>query len=382
MASQQESSRHREWMRRAIREAKRARGRTHPNPLVGCVIVRDGELVATGHHQGPGRAHAEVAALDQLDGEAEGSEVYVNLEPCRHHGRTSPCTDALIEAGVERVVVGVIDPDERMRGEGVRQLREAGIEVVVGVLEREARRVNEAYFKYIEQGVPWVSVKYAMTLDGKIATASGDSAWVTGEKARRRVHRLRDRYDAIMVGTGTLISDDPRLTCRVDGGEDPTRIVLDGGLAAPLDSNVYRERKSGGESAPETIVAAGADRLEEAEVAARAERLRERGIEILAIEQSDAGWLELQPLLEALAERGLVRLFVEGGGRLIGSLFDGGHIDYVYAFVAPKLLGGAAAPGPNRGAGLEEMRRARELTDPEVERLDSDLLIHGHLATS
>jgi diaminohydroxyphosphoribosylaminopyrimidine deaminase/5-amino-6-(5-phosphoribosylamino)uracil reductase len=369
-------------MRRAIREARRAEGRTHPNPLVGCVIVRDDEVVATGHHEGPGAAHAEVAALEQLDGSAEGCDVYVNLEPCRHHGRTSPCTDALIDADVERVFVAVIDPDERMEGRGVQQLREAGIEVVVGVLEEEARQLNEGYFKYVREGIPWVSVKYAMTLDGKIATASGDSSWVTGEEARRRVHEFRDRYDGIMVGTGTLVSDNPRLTCRIKEGEDPTRVILDAGLDAPLDLNVFRETTRSGEPAPDTLVVVGEDRLERSEVARRADTLRERGLEIIPVGETDQGFLDLGELLEELAAREIVRLFVEGGGRLIGSLFDGDKIDHVYAFVAPKLIGGADAPGPNRGSGRPTMKGAADLADPDIERLGSDLLISGRLEQS
>ncbi len=382
MASPQESTRHRERMRRAIQEARRAEGRTHPNPLVGCVITRDAEIVATGHHKGPGAAHAEVAALEQLDGPAEGCDVYVNLEPCRHHGRTSPCTDALIEAGVSRVFVAMIDPDERMQGEGVRQLREAGIEVVDGVLEEEARRLNEGYVKYVREGIPWVSVKYAMTLDGKIATTSGDSAWVTGEEARRRVHEFRDRYDGIMVGTGTLVSDNPRLTCRIEGGEDPTRVILDAGLEAPVDSKVYRETTESGEPAPETLVAVGEGKLERREVAQRAGTLRDRGLDILAVRETERGLLDVQDLLEELAARDIVRLFVEGGGRLIGSLFDRGDIDNVYAFVAPKLIGGADAPGPNRGSGRPTMKGAADLADPEIERLGRDLLVSGRLEHS
>lgn len=380
MASANESSRQRQLMRRAIREARRADGRTHPNPMVGCVVVRDDQVAATGFHSGPGRKHAEAAALDSLDRNADGCEVYVNLEPCCHQGRTPPCTDRLVEAGVDRVVIGVIDPDPRMSGEGVRQLREAGIEVVTGVLEQECRALNRAYFKYIEQGRPWVSVKYAMTMDGKIATATGDSAWVTGEAARRRVHELRDRYDAIMVGTGTLKSDNPRLTARIEDGEDPVRVILDTRLEAPLDSNVYQESDGGKEDdPPETIAVVSADRLTEPEVETRAETLRNRGLEILPVEENDRGLLAVDALLEELAERDLVRLFVEGGGRLIGSLFDAGAIDHVYAFVATKMVGGRDATGPNQGTGLEMMADAVELADREIERLGEDLLISGDL---
>mgnify|MGYP006283283811 CR=1 FL=1 len=382
MAPDDSSNSHRELMRLAIEEAQRAKGSTHPNPMVGCVILRDGEIAATGYHAGPGRAHAEVDALEALDGSAEGCDVYVNLEPCCHHGRTAPCTDALLEAGVDRVFVGVIDPDPRVSGEGVRRLEERGVEVVEGVLEEESRRVNKAYFKYMTEGLPWVSAKFAMTLDGKIATRTGDAAWVTGERARRRVHELRDFYDGIMVGTGTLKSDNPRLTARIEGGRDPKRIVLDTRLAASLDSNVYLGDVDDEESIPETFVAVGREAVDDPEIARRAETLRERGVEVLEIETDANGLLSLDPLLESVADSGIVRLFVEGGGRLIGSMFDAGHIDRVYAFVAPKLVGGGDAPGPNDGAGVAAMADAMELVEPTFERIGADFLISGDLRRS
>lgn len=367
-------------MRRAIGEARRAEGRTSPNPMVGCVIAREGSVVATGYHEGPGRRHAEVAALEELEGSAKKCDMYVNLEPCCHHGRTPPCTDELVDSGVERVFVGIEDPDPRVCGGGIRRLREAGIEVVVGVLEEESRALNRGYFRYIEEGRPWVSVKYAMTLDGKIATHAGESAWITGEEARRRVHELRDVYDAIMVGTGTFASDDPRLTSRIEGGVDPIRVVLDARLEGSLDSNLYAV----GTDDPETLVVVG-EGVEEERVASgngaaeKGEILRERGLELIPVSVGEEGWVNLGEVLEELAERGIVRLFVEGGGALIGSLFDRGLVDRVYAFVAPKIVGGREAPSPVEGRGVAEMSRAAELIDGELESLGADWLISGDL---
>lgn len=371
MASDDASNRDEALMRRAIREARRAVGRVSPNPLVGCVVAEEGSILATGFHSGPGEPHAEIAALESLDGSAEGADIYVNLEPCCHHGRTPPCVDALLEAGVGRVVVAMRDPDPRVDGDGLRQLRRAGVDVEVGLLEEEARRLNRAYLRYMTEGRPWVTVKYAMTLDGKIATHTGESAWITGETARRRVHEFRDRSDAILVGTGTLKSDDPRLTCRIPEGRDPTRVVVDARLEGALDSNVY----SGGDDAPETwvVVGAGGEQLSTEKVQA----LERRGVELLEVETGEEGRIDLEQLLARLADRGIVRLFVEGGGRVVGSLFDRQCIDRVHAFVAPKLVGGARAPGPNDGRGIARMREAARVVDRETERLGEDVLISG-----
>lgn len=356
-------------MAKAIDQARRAFGRTSPNPMVGCVVVKGGEVLATGFHSGPGRAHAEVDALRKLESrQLAGSEVYVNLEPCCHHGRTPPCTDALLEAGVERVYVGIEDPDPRVSGEGIARLRQAGVDVVVGVLPEKSRQLNRAYITYMNEGRPWVAAKWAMSLDGKIGTRTGHSAWITGEAARQRVHQYRDVYDAIMVGTGTLRADNPRLTCRIDGGHDPIRVVLDARLEAPLDSNVY----AGGDDAPQTLVAVGAEADAE-----RVETLGRRGLEVLELQSDPRGWLPVRPLLARLAERGIVRLFVEGGGGLLGSLYDEELIDHVHTFVSPKLIGGTEAISPLAGLGCGTVDEGGRLEDPSVEVVGSDVLISG-----
>jgi len=372
MASGDETNRHEALMRRAMKEARRAEGDASPNPLVGCVIAEGGTVRSTGYHRGPGRAHAEISALESLEGPAGGLDVYVNLEPCCHYGRTPPCTDALLEGEVGRVFVAMEDPDPRVDGDGIRQLREGGIEVRLGLLEEEARRLNRGHVRRMEGDRPWVAVKYAMTLDGKIAARTGDSAWITGERSRRRVHELRDRYDAILVGTGTLRSDDPRLTSRIPGGRNPTRVVLDADLSGSLDSNVYQEDEGDAETWVVVGVDTGRSRRKE-------ETIRSRGIELLEVETDRDGRIDLGRLLEELAERGVLRLFVEGGGTVVGSLFDGEWIDELFAFVAPKLVGGGSAPGPNEGRGLSEVRRAVTFSEREVEHLGGDLLVHGFL---
>ncbi len=369
MSSESHATRHERLMGEAIAEAKKAQGRTRPNPLVGCVIVRDGQIVARGYHARAGEAHAEVAALQALDQPAEGCELYVNLEPCCHHGRTPPCTEAIIDAGIRRVYVGTLDPFPEVSGKGIEALERAGVEVISGVLEDESRRLNQPYFKRITTGLPWVAVKYAMTLDGKIASCTGDSAWISSEASRERVHQLRDTHDAIMVGTGTLLRDNPRLTCRIDGGRDPVRVVLDARLQARLDARVFDPALSD----EKTIVVIGRDAPAE-----RREALTARGVELLEVGLDDGGRLDLRETLRGLAARELPSVFVEGGSRLLGSLFDNKLVDRVYAFVAPKIVGGQQAPSAVAGRGIERMKEAIELDRISIEVIGGrDVFIAG-----
>lgn len=369
MSSESHATRHERLMAEAIAEAKKAEGRTRPNPLVGCVIVRDGQIAARGFHARAGEAHGEVAALRALDGSAEGCDLYVNLEPCCHHGRTPPCTEAIINAGIRRVFVGTLDPFPEVSGKGIEALRRAGIEVVAGVLDDESRRLNQPYFKRITTGLPWVAAKYAMTLDGKIASSTGESAWISGEASRRRVHELRDTHDAIMVGTGTLRRDNPRLTCRIDGGRDPVRVVLDARLTAPLDSNVFDPQLSD----EKTIVVVG-----QGAPAEPSEALVERGVELLEVPVGASGRLDLRATMRGLAERELLSVFVEGGSHLLGGLFDARLVDRVYAFVAPKIVGGETAPSAVAGRGVQSMKEALELERRSIEVIDErDVLITG-----
>ncbi|RAL24693.1 bifunctional diaminohydroxyphosphoribosylaminopyrimidine deaminase/5-amino-6-(5-phosphoribosylamino)uracil reductase RibD [Lujinxingia litoralis] len=358
------------YMAQAIELARRAEGRTRPNPLVGCVIVRDGEIIGRGYHARAGEDHAEVAAIKDAGGDVAGAELYVNLEPCSHHNRTPPCSDALIAHKIRRVVVGTIDPNPRVSGRGIRRLRAAGLEVVHGVLDQESQALNAPFFKYITTGLPRVVAKWAMTLDGKIAASGGDSRWITGDIARQRVHELRNRLDAILVGTGTLLADDPKLTCRLAGGRDPVRFVLDADLVASPELAIFNLVDS---PAPTWVICA-----DDADPA-RAEALRARhNVDLISVARDDSGRLDARQVLQAIASKELLSVLVEGGAGLHGTLFDQGLIDEVYAFVAPKLIGGSG-PSPLGGAGLELMSQAVTLDGLSLEQLGDDLLLRGDI---
>ncbi|MFB6264154.1 MAG: bifunctional diaminohydroxyphosphoribosylaminopyrimidine deaminase/5-amino-6-(5-phosphoribosylamino)uracil reductase RibD [Bradymonadaceae bacterium] len=358
------------FMAVALDEARRARGDTSPNPLVGCTIVEDGRILSTGYHPRAGAPHAEIEALRDLEEEeATGATMFVTLEPCCHRGRTAPCTEAIVDAGIDRVVVAMLDPDPRVDGQGVESLRRAGVDVEVGLLRERALALNRPYVTYMNEGRPWVTAKYAMSLDGKIATRSGQSAWITGEEARRRVHEMRDRSDAIMVGTGTLLSDDPRLTCRIDGGEDPLRVALDARLESDPDSNIFDTERA------RTLLAVAPETADR-------EPFLARGVEVVEVPVDERGRFELPELLGELADREIVRLFVEGGGRLLGDLFDRSLVDRVEAFLAPRVLGGSDAPSPVEGRGVELVEEGVELDEPSVERVGRDLLVSGTVVDS
>ena len=349
------------FMRLALREAARGLGRTAPNPAVGAVLVRGGRVVGRGHHARAGSPHAEIEALRQAGARARGGDLYTTLEPCDHFGRTPPCSAALIEAGVRRVFIGSRDPNPLVNGKGTSRLRRAGIEVVAGPLQAECDVLNAPWFRFISSGRPFVTLKLAATLDGRIATAAGDSRWVSGREARAWVHRLRDRVDAVMVGRGTAAADDPRLTARLPGGggRDPLRVVLDTGLRLPATLRLFRQR-----SAARTLVLHAARR--ERDLGSRVDLLRcARG----------PGGLDLHPVLAGLAARGVVHLLVEGGGALAASCLAAGVVDRLALVLAPKVLGAglcwSGAAGPARMSGA---LRLRDLT---VERLGDDLLVQG-----
>jgi len=352
-------------MRRALELA--SRGRPSPNPHVGCVIVRDGAVIATGYHAQAGKAHAEVDALRKLDMRAEGATVYVTLEPCNHQGRTGPCSEALIRAGVKRVVVGC---EDRIPGHGlgITRLREAGIEVQWGVLQEKAEAMVADFYKHALQGLPYVTLKAAITLDGRMATRTGDSRWITGKAARTHAHRLRDRSDAIMIGARTLIADDPALTVRHIRGRDPTRVILDSALLTPPSARVFDPASS----APVWIFHAA-----EADVERR-RALRERGAVLFETPRAERG-LDLDSVLRELARQNIVRLLVEGGPTLHGSLLAQGMVDYAAIFVAPRILGDAGAR-PLADAGVRRsMAEALTLKSPVTRRFGDDLLIEGAL---
>lgn len=356
----------RRMMRLALTHAER--GRTSPNPHVGAVIVGpDGALLATGYHYRAGEAHAEVVALQKIGGRAEGATLYVTLEPCNHYGRTGPCSEAVIAAGLRRVVIGC---EDRIPGHGggARRLAEAGIEVTFGVCREQAEALVADFYKRALRGLPYVTLKAAVTLDGRMATRSGDSRWISSEAARKHAHRMRDRADAIMVGVGTVLADDPALTVRHVRGRDPIRVVLDSELLTPEGAQVVRVASQ----APVWIFhAPGVN-------AARRDALLERGAHLFGVPRGDSG-LDLEAVLRELARREVVRLLVEGGPTLHGGLLDGGLVDRVSVFVAPKLLNDPGGLPLTMGRPRERMGEALALRDTTMRRFGDDVLIEGSL---
>lgn len=360
----------RTYMLKALELAGLAQGRTNPNPMVGAVIVKDGAVVGEGYHHKAGTPHAEVHALKQAGKDAAGADLYVTLEPCSHFGRTPPCADAVIEAGISRVVIATVDPNPKVAGRGIEKLTAAGIKVEIGLLEKEARKLNEVYFKYIKTGLPLVAMKTAMTLDGKIATQSGDSKWITTETSRKYVHELRNIYDGIMIGIGTVLKDDPRLNTRLDQEDtrNPIRIIIDGHLKLPLESNICKTADQ-----QKTLVFCE----ESADITKRFE-LQSRGIDVYSL-KCDPEQIPLPVVLSKLGELQICSLLVESGGEINASLLAEGLVDKVYWFIAPKILGGRTAPSPVGGQGVVKMNEALDLTSLALQRLGDDILITGYI---
>lgn len=391
-----------DYMRMAIELAKKGEGSVSPNPMVGCVVVKDGRIIAEGYHESYGGFHAERNALLHCEEETEGAQLYVNLEPCCHHGKTPPCTDIIIEKKIGKVYVGCLDSNPKVAGKGIDILRSHGIQVEVGILEEECRKLNEVFFYYMEQKLPFVAMKYAMTLDGKIACETGDSKWVTGTEARNYVQRLRGRYRGIMAGIGTLQADDPLLNCRMEGGRNPVRILCDTRLRIPLDSRIVQ---TAGEI--ETILAWNPQAAEnyygsETVQSFRKELMRqndnlrsmpqtlhetkqfleERGIMLLEVplkENRMIPELDLRQLMQQLAARRIDSVLLEGGGTLNASMLQERLVQRVYAFVAPKLVAGANAKSPVEGNGILRMKDAVELQETEVSSFGKDICITGRI---
>lgn len=355
------------FMRAAIGLARRAAGRTSPNPMVGAVVVRQGRIVGRGYHARAGGDHAEVRALRQAGEAARGATLYVNLEPCSHFGRTPPCVKAVVEAGVERVAAGMIDPNPRVAGSGVQALRRAGVRVDVPVREEECRRLNEAFVKHVTQGLPFVALKLAASLDGRIATAAGDSQWVTGPEARKFVHRLRNRYDAVLVGSGTVLADDPQLTCRLPGGRDPWRVVLDGRLRTPATARLVAQPEPG-----KTVLVTGRDAP-----AARKKRLEDLGVQVWSFPMRQ-GRVAFRRVLRRLAREGVLSVMVEGGAVTAGRAISEKVVDKALCFYAPKFIGAEGLPMVGE-LGVTRLRRCPQLGNPEVRRLGDDILVSAYL---
>ena len=356
-------------MKRALALAGKARGTTSPNPTVGAVVVRDGVLVGEGFTQPPGQDHAEVVALQQAGRSARDASLYVTLEPCCTYGRTPPCTRAIIAAGIGEVHVATTDPNPRVNGKGLSELEAAGIKVYRGEGEEEAAELYEAFARHVNTGLPFVTAKFAMSLDGKIATHTGDSKWVTGPPARGYAQEMRETCDAIMVGVNTVLLDNPRLTARDTDGDllprQPLRVILDSKVRTPANARLLSEPGL-------TLIAV--TRSADGKIAA----LREAGAEVLQFPETKDGMVDPCALLQALGARGVVSLLVEGGGTLLGSLFDLGMVDKVAAFIAPKIIGGISAPSPVGGNGSITMSQAIDIERAKVEQIGDDVLIIGY----
>jgi diaminohydroxyphosphoribosylaminopyrimidine deaminase/5-amino-6-(5-phosphoribosylamino)uracil reductase len=360
-------------MRLALRLAARGMGYTSPNPMVGAVVVRDGEVVGKGYHRQAGGHHAEIHALGDAGELARGAVLYVTLEPCNHQGRTPPCTEAILRSGLSRVVVGCRDPNPRVSGGGVAFLRGHGLQVVVGVLEERCRRLNEAFIKHVTTGLPLVVAKVAASFDGKIASCTGDSRWISNEASRRFVHRLRRTVDAILVGVGTVIADNPGLTSRLSGRKrrNPLRIILDTNLRTPLDSRVVTEADEA-----LTLIATGPEPPRPRKMA-----LERRGVEVLPL-PLDGARVSLKALLRKLGRRDITSLMVEGGAKVHGAFFHAGLVDKIYFFFAPKIIGGNRAVPMVGGPGSERITGALGVRRVRLRRFGDDIMIEGYLEGS
>ena len=361
-----------EYMRRALELARKGEGHTSPNPMVGCVVVKDGRIISEGYHEKYGEFHAERNALTRCTEDTAGADLYVTLEPCCHQGKTPPCTDIIIEKKIARVFVGSMDSNPLVAGKGVQILRDHGIYVETGILDAECRKLNEVFYHYIATKTPFVVMKYAMTLDGKIACATGDSKWVTGEIARTQVHRMRGRYRGIMVGIGTVLADDPMLNCRVEGGVDPVRIICDSNLHIPTESQIVKTA-----SDIETIVACSQEALESERKQEKIRRLKEAGIQIIGTE--GAHGVNLVELMKNLGGQNIDSILLEGGGTLNASALEDGIVNKVYAYIAGKLIGGMDARSPVEGMGIDRMADAITLQNVEIEKLGDDFCIVGYV---
>jgi len=361
---------HEYYMKRVLELSKSGWGRTNPNPLVGAVIVKDGEIIGEGFHKALGCSHAEVDAFNNAKHSVKGATLYVNLEPCSHFGRTPPCAKAIIEAGISRVIVAMVDPNPKVSGRGIQMLKDAGINVEVGIMEAEAKKLNEIFVNYISRKKPFVILKSAMTLDGKITSVSGDSKWISGEESRKYVHKLRDRVSGIMVGINTVIKDNPSLTTRLEKGKgkDATRIVVDSKGEIPLDSTVINIASEA------RLILATTTRIE----AAKEKSLIEKGVQIIKADGKD-GRVDLNILMDELYKMEIDSILLEGGGTLNAAALETGIVDKVMFFVAPKIIGGERAVTPVEGEGIQQMKDAVRLKDISVSRFDEDILIEAYI---
>lgn len=357
-------------MRRALELAAKAEGQTYPNPMVGALVIQGGKVIAEGYHRRAGLPHAEIVALKKAGSRARGATLVVSLEPCCHVGRTSPCTDAILKSGVREVVVGMRDPNPRVAGKGIRILQRNGVKVARDVLRPECERLNEVFVKYITTGFPFVTLKSALSLDGKIATAAGESRWITSAPARRYVHHLRHTCSAILVGAGTVVMDNPRLTARPEKktGGHPARVILDNQNRVPLGARVFHNSRT-----QRVIYVMSPEGPEEKE-----QVLVARGVEVIRIREKGGG-IDLRRLFRTLARMELTSILIEGGGQVNASVLEAGLVDKVVFFLAPLIIGGKEAPGPVMGAGVRRLRQALKLKNVKWTPIGSDWMVEGGL---
>ena len=382
-----------EYMQRAIALAKKGAGFVNPNPMVGCVVVKDNEIITEGYHEYYGGLHAERNALTNTAADCKDATLYVTLEPCCHHGKTPPCTDIIIEKGIKKVVVGLLDPNPLVAGKGISILQNAGIEVVTGVEEDKIKELNKVFLKYIKTKRPYVILKTAMTLDGKIASHTGDSKWITNEKSRQLVHKLRSEMMGIVAGIGTVKADNPMLNCRLEGQQttdnrqqsvrQPIRIIVDTKASISLDSNIVKTANE-----YRTILAIGRDvtpvASEQTTVNSqqpKADILKYFNVEILQCEEKD-GHVDINDLMIKLGQMGIDSLLLEGGSCLNAAFLEAGCVDEVYAFIAPKIIGGEHSKSPIGGKGIELMRDAITFDKVEIEQIENDILIKGRITST
>ncbi len=361
------------FMQRALALAQRGKGRTSPNPLVGAVIVNTGKIVGEGYHQEVGGPHAEIHALQAADEKAKGGTLYVNLEPCCHWGRTPPCTDALIQAGIAHVYAAHRDPNPKVTGKGIQQLEQAGINVTVELCADDAEKLNEVYIKYVKTGHPFVILKMAMSLDGKLATSTGESQWITSQASRQKVHELRNEADAILVGIGTITSDNPALTTRLPHkqGKDPTRVVLDSYGRTPTSAKVFNSESEAG------VIIAVTPQAPAKNIAI----LEKAGAEVI-VTPAKEGQVCFKTLMETLGAQGITSVLVEGGGKVNTSALASGVVDKAMCFVAPKFIGGNQAPGVLDGEGIARLADAQQLERLTITELGCDILIEGYFVNN
>jgi diaminohydroxyphosphoribosylaminopyrimidine deaminase/5-amino-6-(5-phosphoribosylamino)uracil reductase len=358
---------HEYYMRLAIQLARKAEGMTSPNPMVGAVVVKQGKIIGRGYHLKAGSAHAEVIALDEAGSLARGARLYVTLEPCAHFGRTPPCVDRIIKSGVKEVFIGMLDPNPLNNGKGMSVLKSHRLKVQVGFYEEELRKLNEVFIKHITKHMPFVTVKVAQSLDGRIATRTGDSQWITSDKSRAFAHRLRQGFDAIMVGVNTVLRDNPRLDAWF-AKRHPLKIIVDSQLSTPQDANVFSSK------APVIIVTLASKPGQETEN----RKLLAAKAKIIEVKEK-AGQINLKDMLKKLAQLEIANILVEGGGTLIGSLFDEALVDKMLFFISLKIIGGKEAIGSVMGRGVARVERAIKLKQVKMRRIGEDLLVEGYL---